>query len=472
MIRAIASVYVAGIGVMAAEILVARLLAPSFGASLTTWAILIAVTLLLGSFGAAIGGVLASSRRPSSWLGGALLVAAVGMGLAAGAYALQVTGRASSLAVGTSLAALLLLLPIVLPLAAVLPLASARGGRQRPSPRLVGGLVAVSTLGSLVGTLGAALLLVPALGLRGSFLALAVLMALTAFAVSAGRARIVPLALATVAGIALVTTRGDDASVLVRETAFGRVEVARDGRAAQLRVDGILQGARSPLAIGRSALLRNRQYMELLPYLHPRGRRAVNIGLGMGVVPRMLEAYGIDVESIEINPAIVELASTVLGFDGTVRLGDGRVVLRHLPGLYDFVVLDAFQGEVLPPHLVTREAFEEAREHLEEGGILGLHLIGRPQHPATAAIAATLASVFPHLLAVRAGVEDELQDLYLFASDAPLAVPPFDELTAAGWMGNEIFEPPPGGRVLTDDHNPIERLNESQARALREASRG
>ena len=232
-------------------------------------------------------------------------------------------------------------------------------------------------------------------------------------------------------------------------------------------MDGILQGARSPLATGRGALLRARQYVELLPYLHPRGKSAVNIGLGAGIVPQALRAYGIDVESIDVNPALVELARTTLGYDGTVHVGDGRAFLKRMPARYDFVILDAFRGEVLPAHLVTREAFAEARARLAEGGILCVHLIGRPRHAVTAALSATLGAVFPHLLAAHAGVENELQDLYLLASDRPLRVPPHRELQAFGWLGNEIFEPPPGGIVLTDDLNPIENLNEPLARALR-----
>ena len=98
-------------------------------------------------------------------------------------------------------------------------------------------------------------------------------------------------------------------------------------------------------------------------------------------------------------------------------------------------------------------------------------LIGAPGHATTAAVACTLRSSFEHLLAVRAGLGEELQDLFLFASSAPLDVPSHPELERAGWLGNEIFEPPADGIVLSDDLNPIDALNEPVARALRRASR-
>ena len=55
-------------------------------------------------------------------------------------------------------------------------------------------------------------------------------------------------------------------------------------------------------------------------------------------------------------------------------------------------------------------------------------------------------------------------DLFLLASDAPLLVPPHPDLLAAGWLGNEGFEPPASEVVLTDDRNPLD-LKERTDRA-------
>ena len=419
-----------------------------------------------------MGGGSLATRQPGARLVGAFLIAGLGLALAASGVAAGVGADLASLPVAVLVASALLLAPILVPLAAVLPLASAWMGTDGASPRALGRLLALSTAGSLIGTLGAALVLVPQLGLRTSFLGLGALLA-GAAALLAARpgARIAALSLA--AGLLAVGLPGgtDAAGPYVRETASGRVEVRRTARGAELRVDGILQGTESPLTVGPGSLLRGRQYLELLPFLHPTGRRAVQVGLGSGLVARVLETYGIEVESIDVHAALVDLARSVLGYEGRVHVGDGRVELRRMTDRFDFVVLDAFHAEVLPAHLLSQEAFLEAKTRMREGGVLALHLIGRPEHVVTSCVYATLGSAFTHRLAVRSGVDDELQDIYLFASDARLRLPAYPELAAAGWIGNEVFRPTGGGAVLTDDRNPLDSLNEPLARALRAASR-
>jgi spermidine synthase len=466
-VRALAAAALAGFGVMAAEILASRRLAPAFGASLTSWAALISVTLLLGAAGAYAGGRLAR-RRGGRDLGGAFLLAAGGSlaGLLGPGVVDALVERPPLL--GALLASGALLGPVVVPLSAALPIAAASVPRGITG-EVVGSLVAASTLGSLAGTLGAALVLVPDVGLARSAALLAAVHGGAGLLFLRGRGPAAALLLAGTAGALALPAGARDA--WVRETAHGRVEVRRTATGGEVRVDGILQGAGSPLAAAPGSLLRARQHAGLLPWLHPRATTALQVGLGAGVLAKGLQAYGIEVESVEANPALLRLAREALGYDGVVHLDDGRRFLRLADRRFDLVLLDAFQGEALPAHLVTREALALARERLAPGGILYLHLIGRPAHAVTASVAATLRAVFPHVLATRSGVEDELQDLHLFASDVPLRVPPAPELLALGWRGDEPFDPPAGGLVLTDDRNPIDRMNEPLARALRRASR-
>ena len=75
----------------------------------------------------------------------------------------------------------------------------------------------------------------------------------------------------------------------------------------------------------------------------------------------MLAAHGIDVTSVEVNPALVDVVRDGLGFRGPVLVGDGRAVWRRLRPAYDLAILDAFQGETLPGHLLTQEALRGSR---------------------------------------------------------------------------------------------------------------
>ena len=106
------------------------------------------------------------------------------------------------------------------------------------------------------------------------------------------------------------------------------------------------------------------------------------VGLGSGA----LAAYARSAEGArtadecvmyEINPLVETIArehfwylpeyETRLGKPIEVRLGDARLNMeREAPQEYDVIVLDAFSGDSVPAHLLTREAFEIYRKHLRK----------------------------------------------------------------------------------------------------------
>ena len=64
------------------------------------------------------------------------------------------------------------------------------------------------------------------------------------------------------------------------------------------------------------------------------------------------------------TPAKVEMA-----------LGDGRLSLEREPSQqFDMLVMDAFSGDSVPVHLITREAFETYFRHLKPDGILAVNI--------------------------------------------------------------------------------------------------
>jgi spermidine synthase len=59
----------------------------------------------------------------------------------------------------------------------------------------------------------------------------------------------------------------------------------------------------------------------------------------------------------------------------SIVLGDARLSLEHEPGRrFDLLVVDAFSGDSIPVHLLTKEAFEEYGHHLNPGGVLAIHI--------------------------------------------------------------------------------------------------
>lgn len=113
----------------------------------------------------------------------------------------------------------------------------------------------------------------------------------------------------------------------------------------------------------------------------PRADVAV-IGLGAGALacelgPQQTLTY------YEIDPTVVRLAQNPEYFtflnqcapQTKVVLGDARLKLRDAPdGHYGLIVLDAFSGDTIPMHLVTREALALYMRKLAPGGMLAFHI--------------------------------------------------------------------------------------------------
>jgi hypothetical protein len=117
-----------------------------------------------------------------------------------------------------------------------------------------------------------------------------------------------------------------------------------------------------------------------LRYAHDGPKRVGIIGLGAGT----LSAYGQTGDQFhfyEINPQVIALANTQFSYlrDSRARieitLGDARISLEAEPAQgFDVLVVDAFSGDAIPVHLLTREAFALYFRHLKPRGILAVHV--------------------------------------------------------------------------------------------------
>ncbi len=112
----------------------------------------------------------------------------------------------------------------------------------------------------------------------------------------------------------------------------------------------------------------------------PRPKNVGIIGLGAGT----LAAYGKPGDRFtfyEINPEVEPIARNLFTYirDSGARVkvleGDARITLENQPPQnYDVIVVDAFSGDAIPLHLLTREAIALYRHHLAPGGVLAFHV--------------------------------------------------------------------------------------------------
>ena len=136
----------------------------------------------------------------------------------------------------------------------------------------------------------------------------------------------------------------------------------------------------------QSCMDRNAPQKMLFPYarmmmmsllLIPEPERILIVGLGGGTLPTALRelfpAATIDV--VEIDPAVKTVAETYFDFQESeklqVILQDARVFTKRALSrgeTYDLIMLDAFNGDYIPEHLMTQEYLEETRSLLAPKG--------------------------------------------------------------------------------------------------------
>ena len=204
---------------------------------------------------------------------------------------------------------------------------------------------------------------------------------------------------------------------------------------------------------------------RLFASLPPGPRKVGVIGLGAGSII----AYGRKGDTFrfyEINPQVVELAKREFTFlsDSPAKieivLGDGRLSLEREPDQrFDVLAMDAFSGDSIPLHLLTREAMTIYLRHLKPDGVLAFQATNRFVNiaPVVASLAAehgltaVLISDWPE--------STEGADYWLSATDQILVTSNRAVLNAEAIQTvGTIVEAPAGFRVWTDDFNNLLRV--------------
>ncbi|HXE14206.1 MAG TPA: fused MFS/spermidine synthase [Bryobacteraceae bacterium] len=116
-----------------------------------------------------------------------------------------------------------------------------------------------------------------------------------------------------------------------------------------------------------------------LRYCCPGPKRVGIIGLGAGTIAAYGNA-GDYLHFYEINPAVINIANSVFTYlrespaRKEITLGDARLSLENEPPQnFDVLAVDAFSGDAIPVHLLTKEAIALYFRHLKPNGILAIH---------------------------------------------------------------------------------------------------
>jgi spermidine synthase len=473
-----------GAAIMIVQILGAKMLAPYLGTSHFVWTAQIAVTLLALAAGYYAGGRLADRSQRLGQVYVAVLLAALYLC----ATTLVIRPLAYwcldlRLAVGSLLASTLLFFVPLLLLAMVGPFfvrvvtvsVSGVGGN-------VGRLAAMGTLGSFAGTMLIGYVLIPLFpNTLTIYLTSASLFAISGvyFLVWERRSRNLPAVLLGIGlgmGLGFVGVRaegramGDRSMELYRSNSnFGMLQVVdhRDTGFRYLLNDYLVQNTYDP-ARGQSVSLFTYMLHDLAWAYTPEIRSALCIGLGIGIVPTLMVQEGVEVDVVEINPPVVDIARDF--FDCPidrfqVAVGDGRHFLLRSTNRYDTIILDAFLGDSSPVHLMTREAFESMRRLLRPEGTVVINCFaeftpGRDFFGAS--LDRTLRSVFRDVRIHSAGngnvfyVASNQEEMRVLREPDFNQVHPAVRRQAMAAYATMVRPDPQRGMVMTDNFNPVE----------------
>lgn len=503
-----------GAVLMGLEMLGSRLLAPYFGNSLFVWGSLISVFLSALSQGYLLGG-----RAADRWPRPSTLVR---VALAAGAWVALLPWLTPPVLEGLQarqgprLAPLLASLALFFGPGVLMGMVSPLAIRLRAKgvERLgqdAGGLYALSTAGSIAGTLLTSFWLVPAMGSRAllGVLGLTLLVLAGGYAISHRRLAEGALAAVLVAATLLTSlpAAGPGAlsnpaaaqgakvmerfggqnvemtTILDEDSLYHHIRVMEDGESRYLRFDNSWQSGMYLNDPFRTRFLYTDYFT--LPYaLGLKPKKVLFIGLGGGSTPKHYWKNDpeVQVDVAEIDPEVVRVARKYFALpDGprlTVTAQDGRLFLEQSREKYDLICLDAYYADSIPFQLTTREFLEVVKAHLTPGGVVAANLIGAYEGPRSnlyRSFEKTFASVFPTRYSFPLfwrNDPDQVRNIMLLATEARRQSPEklaaeADRVAASvgvpalGEYARTLYQEPvktDDVPILTDDHAPVDHL--------------
>jgi spermidine synthase len=337
-----------------------------------------------------------------------------------------------------------------------------------------GRMYAISTVGSLLGTFAASLLLIPLVGTQRTFLIFALVTSVVAALGLRPRYALVPLAIAVVIFLPVGTVKAAEEGVVIHEAdteyQYARVVEMPDGeRHLELNEGLAVHSVYRPDTVLTGNVWDGYLIEPFSVRDEPPGRIAI-LGNGAGTTARAYAKYFPDtkIDGVEIDGELHDIGKRYFDLrdrpELTLYTEDARPFLRRIDARYDAIFVDAYRQPYIPFYLTTTEFFELAREKLNPGGVLVIN-VGHPEgsDELEKVLSATVGDVFPHVardpledvntLLVAADTPPTADNLREAAASLPVDLRPLALNTAA-----RLAPPLSGGAVYTDDHAPVEWL--------------
>jgi predicted membrane-bound spermidine synthase len=293
------------------------------------------------------------------------------------------------------------------------------------SGKAAGRLYALSTFGSIIGSFSPAIVLIPLLGTRNTFIAVGSLLLAASMSglLKGARAAAPPVGMAMLMLIPTSSVRPMDGLVHESESLYHFIQVVEEpyGKCPNALHLYLNEGVGVHSVKCPSDTIETRgvwTYMASMPYYFEKRedfRDVLIIGLAGGTIGRqMLEAFPeVNIDGVEIDGEVVRVGEEYFdNADDRINpiVMDGRIYLQATEKKYDLIMMDAYRQPYIPFHLVTTEFFDLVDAHLTEDGLVAINVasVRGVSRDLAAMIYRTLKETFPTVILIDATQSNDI----------------------------------------------------------------
>ena len=474
-------VFLSGAIGMGLELIAARILSPYVGSSNVVWTSIIGIILISMSFGYWIGGKKADKNADINELANILLYASLitsFIPLLETFVVKKIAETIPNLIVAAILCAIAVFSIPSFILAMISPYAVKIKSKEETEIGLLSGKISsLSTIGSIVGTFLMGFVLIPKIGVSNINICVTILLFLMSFIVRENKDKkiigmniffICIMIILMILGKILFKANNPDI-ILDIDSQYSRIWVKKiqteKATYKTLQVDSGLESYinTETQEMGAEYL----KYYDLFEYFKKDAKSTLLIGGAAYTYPiHYLKKYkDKTIDVVEIDDTMSKIAVEQFGLnikDEHLKIynQDGRSYLNYSKNKYDTILIDAFKGLNAPFELTTYEALVNAKNMLNENGLVITNIISSLEGKSSEFIKyeySTYKAIFDDvkIFKVHDIEKSSSQNLILIGIKGTPNIDASKFQEYSRYLNNEVLEFETDKQIVTDDFAPI-----------------
>ncbi|MCC7332568.1 MAG: fused MFS/spermidine synthase [Flavobacteriales bacterium] len=385
--------FIEGGAVMCVELCSAKILSPYFGTSVYVWAAVLGITLTALMLGYYLGGYLSSKNNNS--LNFIFLMMVIGGCLLAltpviSKIVLPITIQ-FNLLLGSVVSLLsFLFFPLIMFGATSPLLINYLTKSANESGKSSGTVYSISTLGGIITTFTVGFYSLPVFGIQKTLYFYGLLVIIVSLVVAWRTKKEtketnfnVLLILLFIAFLSYnFKPKNNQAIIYKSDGILGELKVVdRQFQGGKVYREMMVNNISQTIMDKENPNISFWSYVDVLTYnleSYTQGKKALLLGLGGGTLYKDLKQKGFDVDLVEIDERIEEVAKKYFYIEKELKVvvDDARHYIKTTHKKYDVVIYDLYHSETPPIHLMTNEAFSEIKQILTPEGVLVVNFYG------------------------------------------------------------------------------------------------